>query len=116
VIRGEAPAGLVSFSGASADARAQAACYDVLVALPAHLVETLVCPRCKGPLLYFRRGEADEREADAFLLCPGSALRFAIEDDVANLILDEATALTAPEVTRLVARGRQLGLAVGGAP
>ena len=81
--------------------------------LPAHLVETLVCPRCKQPILYFPRGEADEREADAFLLCPASRLRFGIAEGVANLIADEATSLTAPEVTRLVARGRELGLAAG---
>jgi len=88
-------------------------CYDGSMPLPAHLVECLACPRCKQPLLYFPRGEADEREADAFLLCPASRLRFAITDGVANLLLDEATAMTAPEVDRLVARARQLGVAPG---
>jgi uncharacterized protein YbaR (Trm112 family) len=83
------------------------------VVLPAQLVETLVCPQCKQPILYFPRGEADEREADAFLLCPASRLRFEITDDIANLIVDEATALTAPEVARLVARARALGLPAG---
>jgi uncharacterized protein YbaR (Trm112 family) len=81
------------------------------VPLPAHLLETLVCPRCKQPLLYFLRGEANEREDDAFLLCPASRLRFGIEGGVANFIIDEATALAPPEVDRLVARARQLGLA-----
>jgi uncharacterized protein YbaR (Trm112 family) len=84
------------------------------VALPAQLLETLVCPQCKQPLLYFPRGEADEREADAFLLCPASRLRFPIADDVANLIVHEAAALTAAEAARLVARARQLGLGTGG--
>jgi uncharacterized protein YbaR (Trm112 family) len=83
------------------------------VPLPAHLVACLVCPRCKQPILYFPRGEADEREADAFLLCPASRLRFQIADGVANLILDEATSLTEPEIARLVARARQLGFAAG---
>jgi uncharacterized protein YbaR (Trm112 family) len=83
------------------------------VPLPAHLVETLACPRCKQPILYFPRGEAGEREEDAFLLCPACRLRFGIEDGVANLIADEATTLTAPEAARLGARARALGL---GAP
>jgi uncharacterized protein YbaR (Trm112 family) len=80
------------------------------VPLPAHLLEILVCPHCKQPILYFPRGEADEREADAFLLCPASRLRFGITDGVANLIVEEATAVAVPEVDRLVARARQLGL------
>jgi uncharacterized protein YbaR (Trm112 family) len=87
------------------------------VALPAHLVETLVCPRCKQPLLYFARGEAgerenDEREDDAFLLCPASRLRFSIEGGLPLLIADEATELAASEVDRLAQRARQLGLPV----
>ena len=80
------------------------------MALPAHLVETLACPRCKQPVLYFPRGEADASEADAFLLCPASRLRFAVTDDIANLIADEATPVAAAEVARLVARARELGL------
>ena len=83
------------------------------MALPAQLLESLVCPRCKQPILYFPRGEADASEADAFLLCPASRLRFQITDDIANLVVDEATSLTAPEAARLVARARQLGLPVG---
>jgi uncharacterized protein YbaR (Trm112 family) len=82
------------------------------VPLPAHLVEILACPRCKQPILYFPRGEANEREDDAFLLCPAESLRFGIEGGVANLIVDEATPLPAAEVDRLVARARQLGLPV----
>ena len=81
--------------------------------LPAHLLDTLVCPACKQRMLYFPRGEADAREADAFLLCPASRLRFAITDGIASLIVEEAAAVTAAEVDRLVDRARQLGL--GGA-
>jgi uncharacterized protein YbaR (Trm112 family) len=80
------------------------------VPLPAHFVESLACPRCKQPLLYFPRGEAGEREDDAFLLCPASRLRFGITDGLANLIADEATVLEPAEVDRLVARARALGL------
>lgn len=82
------------------------------MALPAQLLEILACPQCKQPILYFPRGEADAAEADAFLLCPGSRLRFQVDDDVANLVVDEAAPLTASEVARLVARARQLGLSV----
>jgi uncharacterized protein YbaR (Trm112 family) len=80
------------------------------VPLPAHLLESLVCPACKQRMIYFPRGEADEREADELLLCPASRLRFAIADGIANLIVEEAAALPPAEVDRLVARARQLGL------
>ena len=80
--------------------------------LPAHFVESLACPRCKQPILYFPRGEADQREDqredDAFLLCPACRLRFGITDGIANLIADEATTLPPPEVDRLVARAREI--------
>lgn len=81
--------------------------------LPAHLVESLACPRCKQPILYFPRGEADKREDDAFLLCPASRLRFGISGGLANLIVDEATVLEPAEVARLVARAGELGLSAG---
>jgi uncharacterized protein YbaR (Trm112 family) len=83
------------------------------VPLPAHFVESLACPRCKQPILYFPLGEAGEREDDAFLLCPASRLRFGITDGLANLIADEATVLEPAEVDRLVARARALGLSPG---
>ncbi|HWO25267.1 MAG TPA: hypothetical protein VNO30_41290 [Kofleriaceae bacterium] len=84
--------------------------------LPAHFIESLACPRCKQPILYFPRGEADEGEgegegegeADAFLLCPACRLRFGITDGIANLIADEATALPPPAVERLVTRAREI--------
>ena len=80
------------------------------MALPAQLVDWLACPRCKQPLLYFPRGEADEREDDAFLLCPASRLRFPVQAGLAWLVVEEAVALAAPEVARLVERAHQLGL------
>ena len=78
--------------------------------LPDHLLGDLVCPACKGPLVYFPRGEADQREADGFLLCPAERLRFRIDDGIASLIVEEAAALPAPEAERLLGRARQLGL------
>jgi uncharacterized protein YbaR (Trm112 family) len=80
------------------------------VNLAAQLLEWIVCPRCKQPLLYFPRGEADEREDDAFLLCPAERLRFRIEAGLPRLVVEEAVALAAPEVARLVERAHRLGL------
>lgn len=82
--------------------------------LPNDLVSVLVCPRSKQPLIYFPRGEADHDEAEAFLLCPGSRLRYPIHDGVPVLLVEEATAVAAATVEALVARAHQLGLALPG--
>ena len=76
------------------------------------LLEVLVCPKSKQPLIYFPRGEADRDEADAFLLCPASRLRYPIQDGVPVMLVEEAAAVDAAGVEALVARARQLGLAV----
>ena len=76
------------------------------------LVEVLVCPKSKQPLIYFPRGEADRDEADGFLLCPASRLRYPIQDGVPVMLVEEAVALDAGAVEALVARARQLGLSV----
>lgn len=78
--------------------------------LPNELVEVLVCPKSKQPLVYFPRGEADRDEADAFLLCPTSRLRYPIQDGVPVMLVDEALDVAAPAVEALLARARQLGL------
>jgi uncharacterized protein len=76
------------------------------------LVEILVCPRSKQPLIYFPRGEGNSNEAEAMLVCPAANLRYRIEDDVPILLVDQAEEL-APDVTRsLVAKAKQLGLRV----
>jgi uncharacterized protein YbaR (Trm112 family) len=84
--------------------------------LPNDLVEVLVCPRSKQPLIYFPRGEADSDEAEAFLLCPSSRLRYPIQDGVPVLLVEEAIDVTAQAVEALVARARQLGLRLPDAP
>jgi len=76
------------------------------------LVEVLVCPKSKQPLIYFPRGEADRDEADGFLLCPASRLRYPIQDGVPVMLVEEAVALEAAAVEALIARARQLGLRV----
>ena len=80
--------------------------------LPDQLLALLVCPTSKQPLVYFPRGEADRDEAEAFLLCPVSQLRYSIEDDVPGLLAEEAVRVTAAIVDQLLARARELGLPV----
>ena len=78
--------------------------------LPGELLDILACPQSKQPLIYFPRGESGENEAEAFLLCPASALRYRIENGVAVMLAEEAQAVPAADVARLVARARSLNL------
>jgi len=74
------------------------------------LLDVLVCPKSKQPLIYFPRGEDDRDEGAAFLLCPASRLRYPIRDGVPVMLVDEATQVDATQVDALVARARELGL------
>jgi uncharacterized protein YbaR (Trm112 family) len=78
------------------------------------LLDVLVCPQSKQPLIYFPRGADDRDEAEAFLLCPASRLRYPIRDGVPVMLVDEATRVEAAEVDALLARARQLGLRLTG--
>ena len=80
------------------------------------LLEVLVCPKSKQPLIYFPRGEADRDEADGFLLCPASRLRYPIKDGVPVMLVEEAISVDAQAVEALVARARQLGLRIPAPP
>ena len=82
--------------------------------LPNELVELLVCPKSRQPLIYFPRGEADRDEASAFLLCPGSRLRYPIQDGVPVLLVEEALDVPVAGVEALLVRARQLGLRLPG--
>lgn len=68
------------------------------MALARELLDVLVCPKSKEPLVYF--------EAEGFLLCPASRLRYRIEQGVPVLLVDEATELAPAEVERLMAQVR----------
>ncbi len=46
------------------------------------LLEILVCPSCKGPLLYKR--------AEAELICRACRLAYTIQDDIPVMLEDEA--------------------------
>jgi uncharacterized protein len=70
--------------------------------LAKELLEVLVCPKSKQPLVYF--------EGDGFLLCPASRLKYRIDQGVPVLLVDEATELSQAECDRLVSQAKDLGL------
>jgi uncharacterized protein YbaR (Trm112 family) len=80
--------------------------------LPDELVTIMVCPRSKQPVVYFPRGEADRDEAEGFLFCPASRLRYPIQDGVPVMLVEEATEVSGSAADALVARARELGLPV----
>ena len=53
------------------------------------LLEILVCPLCKGPLVW--------RQEDAELICKGDRLAFAVKDDIPVMLEEEARALRPDE-------------------
>jgi uncharacterized protein YbaR (Trm112 family) len=55
------------------------------MALKPELLKILVCPRCKGPLVY--------REGEKALDCEACRLRYRVEDDIPVMLPDEATPL-----------------------
>ena len=61
--------------------------------MDAKLLDILVCPLCKSPLLY--------RKAEQELVCKADRLAFAIKDDIPVMLADEARVMTAEEVEKL---------------
>ena len=61
--------------------------------MDARLLDILVCPLCKGPLIY----KKDQQE----LICRPDRLAFAIQDDIPVMLEDEARALGIEEVELL---------------
>lgn len=53
------------------------------------LLDILVCPICKGPLIY--------KKADQELICAADRLAFPIRDDTPVMLEDEARQLAADE-------------------
>jgi uncharacterized protein YbaR (Trm112 family) len=73
------------------------------MALDPRLLEILACPEDKGPLLYF----TDERS----LYNPRLKRRYAItEDDIPNMLIDEAETVDDAEHDRLVAKAEAGGI------
>lgn len=69
------------------------------MAVPPELLQDLVCPETRTPLVYFEA--TDEREA--FLFSPASRLQFAIVDGVPDLVIDRATRLDPDAAAALMA-------------
>ncbi len=69
------------------------------------LIELLVCPVCKGPLL---RGEGGDT-----LVCPADRLAFPIRDGIPVMLESEASNLDTPEPAPMPLGG---DAAAGGTP
>jgi uncharacterized protein YbaR (Trm112 family) len=52
------------------------------VTLPQELLDILVCPKCKGALVY--------RATESALDCPRCRVRYAIRDGIPIMLIDEA--------------------------
>ncbi len=72
------------------------------MALDPKLLEILACPDDKGPLLYF----ADEQAR----YNPRLKRRYEINDDIPNMLVDEARTVDAAEDARLLAKARADGI------
>lgn len=57
--------------------------------MDAKLLEILVCPLCKGPLVY--------KKAEGELICKPCRLAYPIRDDIPVMLEDEARKLPADE-------------------
>lgn len=53
------------------------------MSLSPRLLEILVCPKCKGDLVY--------KENDQILECGKCRLRYPIREDIPIMLIDEAT-------------------------
>jgi uncharacterized protein YbaR (Trm112 family) len=61
--------------------------------MDAKLLDILVCPLCKSPLIY--------RKAEQELICKADRLAYPIKDDIPVMLADEARAMSAEEVAKL---------------
>ncbi len=61
--------------------------------MDAKLLDILVCPLCKSPLIYHK--------AEQELICKADRLAFAIKDDIPVMLADEARELSAQEAESL---------------
>ena len=61
--------------------------------MDAKLLEILVCPLCKSPLIYHKT----EKE----LICKADRLAFPIQDDIPVMLADEARTLSLEETEKL---------------
>lgn len=74
------------------------------MALDPELLEILACPESKAPLVYF--------EAEQFLFCPKSRLKYPIKDGIPVMLVDEATKVDDAEAKKLMDLARTRGLKI----
>ncbi|MGH9273470.1 MAG: Trm112 family protein [Acidimicrobiales bacterium] len=72
------------------------------MALDPQLLEILACPDDKGPLLYFEDEDA--------LYNPRLKRRYAIQDDIPIMLIDEAETVADAEHERLLAKAETQGI------
>lgn len=72
------------------------------MALDPKLLEILACPEDKGPLLYF--------EDESALYNPRLKRRYAIEDGIPIMLIDEAQTVDDSEHNRLLAKAEADGI------
>lgn len=72
------------------------------MALDEKLLDILVCPESKQPLIYF--------EDEDFLFCPASRLKYPVEDDIPVMLVDEAERLDRDQAEELVDEAQKRGL------
>ena len=70
--------------------------------LSQELLDILVCPESKEPLIYF--------EEEGFLFCPASRLRYRVDDDIPVMLVQEAERLDEEQIAALLDQARRLGL------
>ena len=61
--------------------------------MDAKLLDILVCPLCKSPLIY--------RKAEQELICKADRLAFSIQDGIPVMLADEARKLTLEEIEKM---------------
>lgn len=72
------------------------------MSLDEQLLDVLVCPETKDPLVYF--------EEEGFLFSPSARLKYPIEDDIPVMLVDEADEVTREEAESLMDTARERGL------
>lgn len=72
------------------------------MALDEKLLDILVCPETKDPLVYF--------EDEEFLFSPSAGLKYSIEDDIPVMLVDEAEEVSKEEADELMETAKNRGL------
>lgn len=54
--------------------------------VPKQLLEILVCPKCRGELVY--------REQESSLICGNCKLKYPVRDGIPIMLIDEATPIS----------------------